>query len=243
LNTSDEMPLALVTGAARRVGRRIALHLAQKGYAIGLHFNSSATEAERAAAEIREIGVPVYLLGANLIKVQEITSLFKKLDVIPNPLKVMVNSAAVMMRSNLMEIKVEDWDRIMNLNARTVWLMTRESALRMTCGGTIINISDVGARKNWTGYGAYVVSKAAVEALTRLMARQLAPNVRVNAIAPGLLLRSSDLSEEDWQVLVDRVPMRKAGDPQQLLDTLDFLLTNEYITGEIITLAGGTQLV
>lgn len=142
-----------------------------------------------------------------------------------------------------MKIEIEDWDKIMNLNTRSVWLTTRESALRMRDGGVVINISDVGARKNWTGYGVYVVSKAAVETLTRLMARQLAPAVRVNAIAPGLLLRSSDLSEKEWQALIDRVPMKKAGDSRQFLATLDFLLDNEYITGEIITLAGGNQLM
>lgn len=243
MNTSREIPLALITGAARRVGKLIALHLARQGYAIGLHFNASIIEAQQTAAEIRGIGVPVYLLEADLAKEQEITNLFGKIDQIPHPIKVLVNSAAVMARSDLMKIEIEDWEKVMNLNVRSVWLTSRESALRMRAGGVIINISDVGARKNWTGYGAYVISKAAVEALTRLMARQLAPTVRVNAIAPGLLLRGGDLSEEEWQTLIDRVPMKRAGDSQQLLATLDFLLKNEYITGEIITLAGGNQLV
>jgi NAD(P)-dependent dehydrogenase (short-subunit alcohol dehydrogenase family) len=185
LNISGEMPLALITGAARRVGKLIALHLARKGYAIGLHFNSSESEAQQTAAEIREIGAPVYLFEADLAKEEEITDLFKKVNKVSHPLKVLVNSAAIMMRTDLMKIEIEDWDKIMNLNTRSVWLTTRESALRMRDGGVVINISDVGARKNWTGYGVYVVSKAAVETLTRLMARQLAPAVRVNAIAPG----------------------------------------------------------
>lgn len=243
MDTDKEMPLAMITGAARRVGKLIALHLARQGYAIGLHYHSSLTEAQKTANEIRSIGVPVYLLGADLTREQEINDLFKQIDEIQHPFKVLVNSAAVMMRSDLMKIEIKDWEKIMSLNIRSVWLTSREAALRMKTGGTIINISDVGARKNWTGYGAYVISKAAVETLTRLMARQLAPSIRVNAIAPGLLLRGSDLNEEEWQALIDRVPMKKAGDSQQFLAALDFLLNNEYITGEIITLAGGYQLV
>ncbi len=243
LSANRDKPLALVTGAARRVGKLIALHLARQGYAIGLHFNTSVTEAQKTAEEIRSIGVPAYLLAADLTSEKEINDLFEKIDNIQHPIKVLVNSAAVMKQSDLMKINIDDWEKIMNLNMRSVWLTSRESALRMQTGGSIINISDVGARKNWTGYGAYTISKSAVETLTRLMARQLAPSIRVNAIAPGLMLRGSDLSEEEWQTLIDRIPLKKAGNPQQLLATLDFLISNEYITGEIITLAGGYQLV
>lgn len=91
MNISGEMPLALITGAARRVGKLIALHLARKGYAIGLHFNSSESEAQQTAAEIREIGAPVYLFEADLAKEEEITDLFKKVNKVSHPLKVLVN--------------------------------------------------------------------------------------------------------------------------------------------------------
>lgn len=238
-----QVPLALITGAAKRVGRLTALHLAGKGYAIALHYNSSREDAQTAAEEIRRLGVPAYPLQADLSDEQAVHTLFQQLDDIPHQPKVLVNSAAVMARSDLLQVAVEDWDGLMNLNARAVWLTSREVSKRMKEGGTIINISDVGARKNWTGYGAYVVSKAAVETITRLMAKQLAPAIRVNAIAPGLLMRGVDLSDVEWQALIEKVPMRKVGEIGQFLDTLDFLLSNEYITGEVISLSGGIQLV
>jgi pteridine reductase len=243
LEKSIHEPLALVTGAGKRVGKLIALHLAAQGYAVGVHYHGSETEARETAAQIRGMGHAAYLLQADLSDPQAVQSIFKRMDEIQNPLKVLVNSAAVLAKSDLLKIEVAEWDRMMNLNARAVWLMSREAAQRMLQGGSIINISDVGAGKNWSGYGAYAVSKAAVETITRILAKQLAPKIRMNAIAPGLLLRGEDVTEEQWQALSQKVPMGKAGGIDQFLQTLDFLLSNEYITGEIITLAGGYQLV
>lgn len=240
---SDTIPLAIVTGAARRIGRLIALHLAHKGFAIGLHYFTSESEAESTAGEIRNCGVPVFLLKADLTDSQEIEDLFNRLDKIHHPLRVLINSAAIMQESDLMKITPGEWDKVISLNLRSVWLTSREAARRMQTGGSIINLSDVGAHKNWTRYGAYAISKSAVETLTRTLAVQLAPGIRVNAIAPGLVMRDGKTSEELWQVLVKKVPMNRQADTNQLLETLDFLLSNEYITGEIITLAGGYQLV
>ncbi len=236
-------PLALVTGAGKRVGKLIALHLAEQGYAVGVHYHGSETEARETADQIRGMGHAAYLLQANLSDPQAVQTMFKTMDEIHNPLKVLVNSAAIMARSDLMKIEAAEWDGMMNLNARAVWLVSREAAQRMHQGGSIINISDVGAGKNWSGYGAYTVSKAAAETITKIMAKQLAPKIRVNAIAPGLLLRGADVNEEQWQTLIQKVPMGKAAEIDQFLQTLDFLLSNEYITGEIISLAGGYQLV
>lgn len=237
------IPLALVTGAARRVGRNTALHLASKGYAIGLHYNHSEQDACKTAAEIEKMGMPVFLIPADLEKPEEILDMFTRIDGIPNPLKILVNAAALLKTSNLMEIDVEAWDRIFDLNTRAAWLCSREAAKQMKEGGVILNISDVGASKNWTGYGAYVVSKSALEALTRVMARQLAPRVRVCGIAPGLLMRADDQSEEEWEQLIQKVPLKRAADQAEYLAALDFLIGNDYITGEIISLAGGYQLV
>lgn len=239
----DLIPLALVTGAARRIGRWTALHLASKGYAIGLHYNHSEEDACKTAAEIQKMGMPVFLIPADLEKPDEILNMFTMIDGIPNPLKILVNSAALLTTSNLMEIDVETWDGIFDLNTRAVWLCSREAVKRMKEGGVILNISDVGAGKNWTGYGAYVVSKSALEALTRVMARQLAPRVRVCGIAPGLLMRADDQCEEEWEQLIQKIPLRRAAQQAEYLAVLDFLIDNDYITGEFITLAGGYQLV
>ena len=108
--------------------------------------------------------------------------------------------------------------------------------------GVIINISDAGADLHWTGYGAYGISKYALNELTCLLARQLAPAIRVCGIAPGLLLKSVDMAPEEWDKLAARVPMQSAGDLGSVLKTIDLLIANEYITGEIITLNGGASL-
>lgn len=240
---SDTLPLAIVTGAGRRVGRLIALHLAVRGYAIALHYHNSQDEAEKTAGEISRLGVPVYPVKADLTIPAQVESMFAAIDGFPHRLTLLVNSAALMTPSNLLTMNVDDWNQVFDLNTRAVWLCSRAAASRMTLGGLILNLSDVGARKNWTRYGGYVVSKAALESLTRVLARQLAPRVRVCAIAPGLLMQAVGQSAEEWERLVDKVPLRRPADPIELLSAIDFLIDNHYITGEVINLAGGYQLV
>jgi NAD(P)-dependent dehydrogenase (short-subunit alcohol dehydrogenase family) len=187
--------------------------------------------------------VPVYPVKADLAIPAQVESMFTAIDGLPHRLTLLVNSAALMTPSNLLTMNVDDWNQVFDLNTRAVWLCSRAAASRMTLGGLILNLSDVGARKNWTRYGGYVVSKAAVESLTRVLARQLAPRVRVCAIAPGLLMQAEGQSAEEWERLVDKVPLRRPADPIELLSAIDFLIGNHYITGEVINLAGGYQLV
>ena len=113
----------------------------------------------------------------------------------------------------------------------------------MTSGGLIVNISDVGASKSWSRFPAYSVSKAGLEALTRIMARAYGPEVRVNAIAPGLVLRSSETSNADWNRLVARLPLKRAGTPEEISAALGFLIANTYVTGEILAIDGGYGLI
>ena len=240
---TDTLPLAVVTGAGRRVGRLIALHLAGRGFAIALHHHTSQDEAEKTTEEISRLGVPVYQLKADLTNPEEIEGMFAAIDGLPHHLSLLVNSAAAMAPSNLLTMSLEEWNQIFNLNTRAVWLCSRGAALRIAEGGLILNLSDVGAGKNWTRYGGYVVSKAAVEGITRLMARQLAPRVRVCAIAPGLLMQAEDQPDAEWDRLVEKVPLRRPADPAELFAAIDFLVDNQYITGDVINLAGGYQLV
>jgi len=238
-------PLAIVTGAAHRIGRSIAGVLAQNGFAIGLHYYQSQNEAEHAAVEITtESGAPVYLLHADLTQPDQIKAMFRQAAGLSHPLRVLVNCAAVMTRGNLTSMAVEEWDSVLSLNLRAPWLCSREAAhLMQPDGGSIINISDSGAQKTWTGYPAYVVSKSAVETLTRLLARDLAPAVRVNAVAPGLILPSSSLPSETWEKLVDRLPLRAAGQPEDVARAVLFFIQNPYITGQILAVDGGHQII
>lgn len=234
--------LAVVTGAAQRVGRVLALKLAQLGYDIGLHYYQSEENAEKTAREIRALGRKAVLLCADLRDPQQIEQCFSEIDAIDLPLEVWVNSAAELQSGNLLDMTVEEWDRVMNLNLRAVWLCSREAARRMQ-SGVIVNISDTGADKVWTSLPAYSISKKGVETLTRLLAKQLAPSIRVNAIAPGLVLPSANTNPEEWQRLVKKTPLQQATSSDALADTLAFILRTPYLTGEIIHVDGGYHLV
>ncbi len=234
--------LALVTGAAHRVGRELALHLARRGFDIALHYGKSEEEAKHTSQEIEVLGRHVMLLKADLANPAEIEVLFHTLRQKAESLDVLVNSAAVMPRSDLLKITWQEWDDVFAVNLRAAWLMARHASQLMHSGGVILNISDAGADLHWTGYGAYGLSKFALNELTRLLARQLAPAIRVCGIAPGLLLKAEEMPQAEWERLAARVPMKSAGDVQGLLDAVDLLLANEYITGETITLNGGASL-
>jgi len=238
-----EFPLALVTGAAHRLGRAFGLALARQGYAILLHYHRSAEKAAATAEEIRALEMPVYLARADLGNLTNLYSLFSTLDALPHRLKVLVNSAAVMPRGDVRTLSADDFDAAIALNLRAPLLCAQEAAKRMAEGGLIVNVTDVGAQKAWSGFPAYTVSKAGLESLTRLLARSLAPSIRVNAIAPGLVLPSEYVSQEEWKRLVERLPLKRPASLDEIASALEFLLENEYITGQTIVVDGGYSLL
>jgi NAD(P)-dependent dehydrogenase (short-subunit alcohol dehydrogenase family) len=148
-----------------------------------------------------------------------------------------------MSAGDLITLPMAEWEHTLALNLKAPLLCSQLAVPLMQEGGLIVNITDVGAGKAWTGYPAYVVSKAGLEALTRLLARSLAPRIRVNAIAPGLILPSMSIPAEDWQRLTKRIPLHRAGSPEEIAQTVTFLIQNEYITGQTIVVDGGYQLV
>ncbi|MBC7878592.1 MAG: SDR family oxidoreductase [Anaerolineales bacterium] len=235
--------LALVTGGAHRLGKAFALTLARMGYSIALHYRGSANEAEHTVKEIREIGVDCIPIRADLMIPEKIDFLFSLVDEFKSPLKVLVNSAAIMPVGKPQELDIKDWDSALDLNLRAPFLLAQEAAKRMTKGGLIVNITDIGAQKAWSRYPSYTVSKAALESLTKLLARALAPSIRVNAIAPGLVLPSDVVTEAQWNKLVEKLPLKRAATLHEITSTLEFLIKNEYITGQTIVVDGGYSLI
>ena len=144
---------------------------------------------------------------------------------------------------NVEALTLENWDTALDLNLRAPFLLAQECARKMTEGGLIVNITDVGAQKAWSRYPSYTVSKAALESLTKILARALAPKIRVNAIAPGFVLQSDIVSDEEWQRLIHRIPLKRAARTDELASALEFLLKNEYITGQTIVVDGGYSLL
>jgi pteridine reductase len=232
-------PLALVTGAAHRLGKAFALTLANAGYDIVLHYNSSSDEAIQTKTEIESLSRTVTLIQADLTDPEQIQSLVSNLQ----SLKVLVNSAAYMPSGNVNALTLENWDTSLDLNLRAPFLLAQECAKKMTDGGLIVNITDVGAQKTWSRYPSYTVSKAALESLTKILARALAPKIRVNAIAPGFVLQSDIVPAEEWERLIGRIPLKRPARTEEITSALEFLLKNEYITGQTIVVDGGYSLV
>jgi NAD(P)-dependent dehydrogenase (short-subunit alcohol dehydrogenase family) len=239
----SEFPLAIVTGAAHRLGKAFALSLARQGYAILLHYHAGMQDAYDAAEEIRALERPVYLQPADLTQPEQIQALFDLVDGIPHPLKVLVNSAAVMERADARALSAEAWDASLDLNLRAPFLLAQSAAQRMTEGGLIVNVTDVAAQKAWSAFPAYTVSKAALESLTKVLARAFAPTVRVNAIAPGLVLHSDLVSSEQWDKMIARLPLQRAATLDEVTAALEYLLKNEYVTGQTLVVDGGYSLV
>jgi NAD(P)-dependent dehydrogenase (short-subunit alcohol dehydrogenase family) len=232
-------PLALVTGAAHRLGKVFALTLARQGFEIVLHYHRSREAALQTQAEVEAVGRRVTLSQADLTDPAQIQSLVSPLK----SLDVLVNSAAFMPSGNVDALTIENWDASLDLNLRAPFLLSQECAKKMTDGGLIVNITDVGAQKTWSRYPSYTISKAALEALTRILARALAPQIRVNAIAPGFVLQSEIVSGEEWQRLLKRIPLKRPARTDEIASALEFLLKNEYITGQSIVVDGGYSLV
>jgi pteridine reductase len=231
--------LALVTGAARRLGKVFALTLARRGFDILLHFHEAEEAALQTKAEIESVGRRVILAQADLTNPTEIESLLSNID----SLKVLVNSAAFMPSGNVDALSIENWDQSLDLNLRAPFLIAQAASRKMTEGGLIVNITDVGAQKTWSRYPSYTVSKAALESLTKILARALAPKIRVNAIAPGFVLQSDIVTAEEWQRLINRIPLKRPARAEEIASALEFLLQNEYITGQTIIVDGGYSLI
>ena len=246
----DEYPLAVVTGGAHRLGRAFALTLAYQGYAVLVHYHRSAAQATKTIAEIKTFGVPAFSMQADLTQAEHIESLFLLVDsLLSTPdsklshFSVLVNSAAVMPRGDVQTLPVENWDAALDLNLRAPFLCAQQASRRMKRGGLIVNVSDIGAEKAWSRFPSYTVSKAALESLTKVLARSLAPTVRVNAIAPGLVLKSENVTGDEWERLVNRLPLKRSASTEEVASVLEFLLKNEYITGQTIAVDGGYSLL
>jgi pteridine reductase len=235
--------LAIVTGAGHRIGKAFAETLARNGYAVLLHHWTSEAETTATRSELAELGADVILCRADLTQEQGVADLFAAADKYSRPLKVLVNSAAILRAGDPGELSAQEWDETLDLNLRAPFLCAREAASRMKQGGLIVNVTDVAARKNWSRFPAYSVSKAGLEALTGILARAFAPAIRVNAIAPGLTLKSNVVTDAEWQRLVDRLPLKRVASVDEIASALEFLLKNEYVTGQTLVVDGGYSLL
>jgi pteridine reductase len=237
--------VAIVTGGARRVGRAISGALAREGARLVVHYNRSAAAAEAAVTEARAGGANAIAIQADLSDRAAISGLFRAVDDAFGGVDILVNSAAILEPGDLLAVSEVDWERTIGLNLRGAFFCIQEAALRMKRrgGGAIVNISDVAGRRPWKRYPVHSISKAGVEMLTRVAALALAPEIRVTGVAPGPVLRPDGMSEDRWAKIATALPLRRPGTPDDVARAVIFLLRNDFITGEILPVDGGDELV
>ncbi len=235
--------VALVTGAARRVGRAIALELARAGYDIGLHFNTSGRDADKSAAAIRDAGRRVALLQADLAGPAAAATLPGRCADELGRLDVLVNNASTFDPMRLADVDVAKWNQTLAVNLTAPVLLCRAAAPLISAGGAIVNITDIHAERPLPTYLAYCVSKAGLVALTRALAAELAPNIRVNAVAPGVADWPADYSEAKRKRIVARIPAARAGSPEEVAAAVRFLAVDAaYVTGVVLAVDGGRSI-
>jgi pteridine reductase len=234
---------ALVTGAGRRLGRAIAVALGGRGMHVGVHYGSSAAGAREAASEIERGGGRAVCLQADLTQADAPAALVDAAVRAMGRLDVLVNSAAVMVRTPVGEVTPAAWDSMLALNLRAPFFASQAAAPHLARHrGAIVNLADLAAFESWPAYVPHGISKAGVVQMTRALARALAPDVRVNAVAPGTVLVPEGWPEDTARRLVATTPLRRLGAPEDVTRAVIFLLESDYVTGETIVVDGGRHV-
>src|SRR5438105_12458600 len=221
--------VALVTGAAKRLGRAVALRLAEEGADVAVHYRTSQPEAQDAVKEIEKLGKRAVAFGADLGSVDEIKRLIDQAGKHFGRLDILVNSAANFLPASMVSTTEEIWDASLDTNLRAPFFCAQAAAplLRRT-QGVIINFADTGGLLGWPGYIPHSVSKAGVIMLTKVLAKALTPEVRVNAIAPGTITMEDDPPE--WETdFIALAPLRCSGKPSDITDSVLFLVESKFI--------------
>lgn len=231
---------ALITGAAERIGKAFALTLAEMGYHIFLHYNSSRAKAEHTQHLIEEKGRKCILQQADFRKEKEVQKLITNCQK-EGKVEILVNNASNFVESH---IQTEGWtllSQLFDVNFKAPYILTKQFA-RHCRQGLIINLLDTKINQHQTGHLDYLLTKKSLEDFTYMSAMQLAPDIRVNGIAPGLILPPEGESEEYLKQKAGDIPLRRHGGLEELEQTLQFLIKNSFITGEVIRVDGGEHL-
>jgi NAD(P)-dependent dehydrogenase (short-subunit alcohol dehydrogenase family) len=230
------MPKVLVTGAAKRIGRVIAIELFRKGFEVAIHCNHSYAEAQEVAKQCG--GAPVF--SANLASVTEIQRLFSEVRSQFGLIDCLVNNAARFTRFNPLDITEADWDFIHSVNLKGTFFCCQEGAKQMMKNGAgrIVNISSLGGLRPWAEHAHYCASKAGLIMLTKALAKAFAPAIAVNSVAPGVI--PFDDEDERTEKMIEETPMKRAGRPDEIAEAVHFFLTApDFITGQILAVDGG----
>jgi NAD(P)-dependent dehydrogenase (short-subunit alcohol dehydrogenase family) len=238
-------PVALVTGAAKRVGRAIALALGDAGFDVVVHWRSSGEAAEKTAGELEARGAKAWLVRADLAQIAEIEGLFGVVGEQAGRLDLLVNSASTFFRTPFGATREKEFDELIASNLKAPFFCSQFAAALMNAGGggQIVNLLDAAIFRPFPGYLPYSAAKAGLHALTIGLARALAPKIRVNGVAPGPVLLPEEFDREQKKVAVESTLLKRAGTAEDVARTVAFLATGpDFITGAVIPVDGGRSI-
>jgi NAD(P)-dependent dehydrogenase (short-subunit alcohol dehydrogenase family) len=234
--------VALITGAAKRIGRSIALRLAADGADIVVNYASSKPEADTLVAEIKSTGRRAIAAKADVSQRLDVQKLFSAAENEFGRLDILVNNAGTFFPAKFEELTEEQWDHILNVNLKSQFLCAQSAApiMKRQGRGHIINLSSLGGLLAWPAYTHYCVSKAGSIMLTRCLARALGPEILVNSVAPGTIQFPGEPPDEQY---IRRVPLHRTGSGDDIAQAVAYLATADFVTGQILVVDGGRSLV
>jgi pteridine reductase len=235
--------VALVTGGAHRLGRAIALGLGQAGANVVVHYNQSAEQAQLVVYDLQLLGVQSIAVGGDLSRVPEVERVVDTAVERWGRLDVLVNNAGIWGSTPIGTVTEQRWSELIDTNLRSAFFAAQRAtpALR-AAGGAIVNIADVGALRPWRNHTPYLVSKGGIITLTEALAKDLAPDVRVNAVAPGAVLLPDDWTPEQIERSTRNVPLKRLGRPEDVAQAVIYLAQADYVTGVVLPVDGGRCL-
>jgi len=232
---------ALITGGAKRIGREIAFLLAARGYDLVINYNNSKAEAEKLAAEIGEkFKVKCVIFKADLRDLEQTKKLAEFVKKNSSNWNLLINNASIFNQSKFLTASESESSDNLNIHFFSPLILAKEFAKNSPENGQVINLLDKNIVRYDTNYFHYLLSKKFLAEATKMLALELAPNIRVNGIAPGFILEPIDNSNA--QSFVKKIPLQKKGDAKNIVQAVDFLLTNEFVNGQILFIDGGASL-
>ncbi len=235
--------VALVTGAGRRVGRAIAVALGARGMRVVVHYNGSREGADETARMIAQAGGHALVMQGDLTDPGASEALIERVLDECGALDALVNSAAIMLRTPVGEVGVAEWDSMFAINVRAPFFLAQRAAPALArARGSIVNIADLAAFETWPAYVPHGMTKAAIVQMTRALAHALAPEVRVNAVAPGVVMLPEGWDPEEGERLRRTTPLARLGSAEDVAQAVVYLLEAAYVTGEVIRVDGGRHI-
>ena len=237
--------VVLITGAAQRVGRAVALNLAAHGAHIAFSYLDEGEPWAQTQREIQACGVRAFAQQANVVRLDEVRVLIAATVAALGRIDILINNASIWLKKPMLQITEAEWDAALDVNTKGPFLVSQAVAPHMLQQGQglIINMTDLSAFQTWEGYAHHSASKAALVALTKVMALELAPTVRVNAIAPGTVLLPDDASAEKVNWAVSKSALKRVGSPDDVARTIRYLIEEDFATGSVYFVDGGRSLV